>query len=250
MTNCPVVLSVTSLPSRIGRIRPCLESLLSGTRRPDKIIVSLPFYSTREKTEYRIPEFLQDQNFCGDVVEVVRVDSDWGPGTKLLGALPFVSEKSCLVLVDDDVTYRPNFLQNIADAQLNEHDVSFSYFTYRVRGITIGQGCDGFSFWKPNLFGISDFFRRYVSGTDLVLHDDFWISIFLASKHIRIKPLNHLVGPDDTIYLQSFDDRNSLRYLTGAYSRKLLQKEHLGRLLKEVEMPALRRMKLQSRGSG
>ena len=216
-----------------------------GKRRPDKIIISLPFYSTREKSEYRIPEFLQDRHFSSDVVEVARVDDDWGPGTKLLGALPVVDEKSCMILVDDDVTYRPNFLQGIADAQLNEHDVSFSYYTYTVRGITIGQGCDGFSFWTPNLSGISEFFRKYVSGTDLVLHDDFWISIYLASKGIRIKSLNQLVEDNNAIYHQSFDDENSLRYLRGAYSRDLLQRVHLARLLKVADMPTLRRVRLK-----
>ena len=245
MTSCPVVLSVTSLPSRIGKIRPCLESLLSGTRRPDKIIVSLPFHSAREKTEYQVPDFLNDRHFCADVVELVRVENDWGPGTKLLGGLPLVSENSCMVLVDDDVIYSPNFLQHIADAQLNERQASFSYFTYTVGGIVIGQGCDGFSFWRPNLTGISEFFQKYVSGTDLVLHDDFWISIFLASKHVRVKTLNHLVRINDAIYLKSYDDESSLRYLTGSQSRDILQKEHLGRLLKEVEMSSFLRMKLR-----
>lgn len=246
MAKCSVILSVTSLPSRIGRIKPTLESLLLGTKRPDKILVSLPYYSARERSGYLIPEFLKDRDFCADVVEVVRVNDDFGPGTKLLGSLPSIHEKSCVILVDDDVIYRPAFVERIADAQLREREASFSYFTYKVGGIAVGQGCDGFSFWEPNLRGIFAFFQRYVSGTNLVLHDDFWISIFLATRRIRLKSLNHLIGSYDTIYQQSFEDDGALRYLSGDLSREMIQRNHLARLLKRVEMPTSLRMKLQA----
>ena len=214
--------------------------------RPDKIVISLPYYSARERSEYRIPEFLKDPDFCAGIIEVVRTDDDSGPGTKLLGALPSLGEKCCMILVDDDVIYHRGFLHRIADAQLGEHGASFSYFTYKIGGITIGQGCDGFSFWQPNLQGILDFFRSHVYGTNLVLHDDLWISVFLATRYVRVKSLNHLIKPGETIYRQSFEDSGSLRYLIGDYSRDLLQRKHLRRLLKEAQMPLSQRIKLKA----
>ena len=244
--QCPVIISVTSLPSRIARIRLTLVSLLSGVKRPDKVFVSLPYYSARERSEYIIPDFLTDRDFCSDIVEVVRVNEDFGPGTKLLGPLPSLSENSCIIVVDDDAVYRRTFLHNIADAQLSERDASFSYFTYTVGGIKIGQGCDGFSFWEPNLRGITEFFRKYVHGTNLVLHDDFWSSMFLATRDIRVKSISHLIGPYDTIYQQSFEDEGSLRYLAGEFARDVLQRAHFARLLKEVEMPTSVRIRLQA----
>ena len=51
-----------------------------------------------------------------------------------------------------------------------------------VDGLTIGQGCDGFSFWSPNVKQIREFFEKHVMGTNLFFHDDLWVSFFLASN--------------------------------------------------------------------
>ena len=102
----PVVIGMTTLPSRISRIRPSLKSLLEGDLRPDKIIVSFPEVSIREKSTYYIPDFLLDRDFCGNVIELSRSSLDFGPGNKLLGALEAHPTDCYLVVADDDVRYR------------------------------------------------------------------------------------------------------------------------------------------------
>src|SRR5471030_1121332 len=152
--SIPVVISITTLPSRIGKMRPCLDSLLAGDVVPDKIFLPLPKFSRRENCAYEIPAFLKTPDFYGNIVEVVEVEQDWGPGTKVLGALNRILDRCYFIAADDDVSYKPRFLAGLLDAQREDHESSFSYHTYRASGLTIGQGCDGFSFYSPNLRGI------------------------------------------------------------------------------------------------
>src|SRR5262249_53177239 len=117
-------------------------------------------------------------------------------------------------------------------------------YTYRVGGLMVGQGCDGFSFWSPNIADIKSFAEKYVSGTNLAYHDDLWISFYLAAKGIPVRSLEHLLD-GRTIYEADYVYQNSLRFLSGELDRNLLNKEGLERLLDEVEMPTSRRLKLK-----
>lgn len=243
MANYPVVVSITSLPSRIGRIRPCLESLLSGSIVPDKILLPLPSFSEREQLAYVLPDFLEGGDFLERNVKVIRVDCDWGPGTKLLGALNVIRHPSYLVLADDDVRYKNHFLKGIVEAQQQDHSASFSYYTYTMDGLTVGQGCDGFSFWSPNIIDITSFAKKHIFGTSLYFHDDFWISFFLASKGISIKSLGHIID-GGLIYETEYVDPSSLHLLNGPLFRNLLHREGFKRLLREVDMPVGRRLRL------
>src|SRR5512145_1408335 len=55
--GAPVV-SLTTIPSRIGRLRPALNSLLDQTLRPARIYVALPARSRREARPYTVPPWL------------------------------------------------------------------------------------------------------------------------------------------------------------------------------------------------
>jgi hypothetical protein len=225
--SIPVIVSITTLPSRIGKLRPCLDSLLAGDVRPDKILLPLPNISKRENCAYDIPAFLKSN--YGTAVEVVDAEQDYGPGTKVLGALSRLPEPCYFIAADDDVSYKARFLAGLLAAQRDDHASSFSYHTYRAGGLTIGQGCDGFSFYSPNLRGVDVFYREHVSGTDLFYHDDLWISFFLFSQGIAIKrpPLEKGVGPMYEIVHHT----NPLHALTGELARKQLNRRGLQRLL-------------------
>jgi hypothetical protein len=245
VTDHPVIVSITSLPSRLARIRPCLESLLGGSRVPDKILLALSPFSAREHAPYVLPDFLKDDDFCRQIVEVVSTDRDWGPGTKLLGVLDVIPQPCYLVLADDDVRYKPDFLRGLVDAQARDHSSSFSYFTHRVPGLSYGQGVDGFGIWSPNVSGIRSFAEAHVAGTNLFFHDDLWISFFLtAKKRVAIKSLAHLTD-GGTIY-ESLHHINALHLLEGPLSRGRLDRDGVKRLLREVDMPASTRLRMQA----
>ena len=241
--SAKLVVSITTLPSRIGEIRPCLESLLSGSMRPDKIFLILPKFSIREQRAYDVPAFLDSPEFCQGIVDIVRTDHDWGPGSKLLGALGRLREPCVLVIADDDVIYSPTFLAELYAAQTQDRRASFSFHTYRSNGLTIGPGCDGFTFWLPNLAGIAEFAERHIVGTNLFFHDDLWISFYLKIHGIAVKSLaDTLAG---RLVYERMHDINSLNRLEGELKRRNLDRDGTRRLLKEVAMPASLRLRLR-----
>jgi len=234
--SIPVIVSITTLPSRIGLIQPCLDSLFAGDVVPDKILLPLPKFSKRENCAYNIPTFLKE--LYSPTVEIVEVEADWGPGTKVLGALKRLPEPCYLVAADDDVRYHPRFLSGLLAAQCHDHTASFSYHTYRTGGLTIGQGCDGFSFYSPNLHGIDAFYRAHISGTDLFYHDDLWLSFFLFGQGIAVKRLAPAKGAGPVYEI--IHHTNPLNKLTGNLARKHLNRQGLRRLLLATK-PGLRK---------
>jgi hypothetical protein len=229
----PVIVGITSLPSRIGFVGPCLKALLAGSLIPNKILLSLPSRSIREGAAYELPDFLTIEN-RSPIVQVVTTDRDWGPGTKLLGALPHLPKPCYLVLADDDVIYRPTFLENLVRAQAGDHTASFSYHVYKWGGLNIGQGCDGFSFWSPNLAAVESFARTCVEGTNLMYHDDLWISFYLASRRIAIRPVDY-VGRE--LAYEKLHEINALSHLKGEMARRRLTRQGIKQMIEKIDMP-------------
>ncbi len=103
------VVSLTTLPSRIHRIRGTLNSLLDQTEPADEIVLAVPKYSRREQTSYRIPDWLKRSN----TVTILPCE-DLGPATKLLPVLKRTDDpETRIAVVDDDVVYPPDFLANL-----------------------------------------------------------------------------------------------------------------------------------------
>ncbi|MDE2403620.1 MAG: hypothetical protein KGM17_02755 [Sphingomonadales bacterium] len=236
----PVVVSITTIPSRFAQLRPTLESLLSGELVPDRILIVHPAFSTREQVPYEVPDFLRDASFTRGIVAPALVSEDWGPGTKYLGALEHIAAPCFLVIADDDVRYRPPFLRQLVAAQRAEPGASFSFYTYRERGITIGQGCDGMSFWSPNLDGLREFAERHVGKNPVRFHDDLWVSYFLARKGVPICDLRPLLH-GGLIYEQEVIDAG-LASQAGLLARETITRNELARLLREAPLPAGRRV--------
>lgn len=228
----PTIVSIATLPSRIGGMRPTLQSLFDGDLVPDRILVVVTDYSNREKSPYVIPDFLQDERFTRGLIEVVLSSSDWGPGTKLLGALEHIEDDCHLILADDDVAYQPYFLSTLVNAQSKRRDCSFSYFTYRAGGLTVGQGCDGYSFYSPNLTGVQEFVEENVAGTTLHYHDDLWISFFLYKRGIKVRKVS---PPDEglKVYTQTIADEGLSNITSGDRSRERIVSEGLPRLARQ-----------------
>jgi hypothetical protein len=209
---------LTTLPSRIGKIRDTLDSLLEQTVVPDKIFLSIPDRSLREGSSYVLPEWLANKILPR--VDVVHCDQDYGPGTKLLGCLPHITRPACLIVVDDDLKYSPFVVERLYQAQVTQRDSSFSFFVYRQGPFPIGQGADGFSFYTPNLEGIGEFARLALRSPQLVVTDDLWISAFLRNRGIRVRSVRSQLKPGDVVYAETSDRPNQLRHLKGALERQ------------------------------
>ncbi len=188
-----VIVSIATIPSRIGLLKPTIDSLLAGNRVPDTILISHPEYCKWEKSGYSVPDFLADSAYCRGIVEHRICDFDWGPGTKLISALDGLNHDDILIVADDDVLYDRRFIEGLVAAQSRNHGHSYSYYTYRMSGLSFGQGCDGYSFYAGNLQGIKEFAERHVKDTPLLYHDDLWVGFFLYMRGIKVR---RIVPPD------------------------------------------------------
>jgi hypothetical protein len=211
MSRPSVFVGVTTLPSRIGRLRPTVDSLLTQTLPPDRIFVSVPPRSVREGREYVVPDWLLAPP---PGVELVRCPTDFGPATKLLGCLPHIGTDACLIVVDDDMAYKPELVERLYRAQVLRPDAAFSFFVFQVGRLRFGQGADGFSFWTPNLAGIEAFAEVALQSRHLFAGDDVWISLFLQNKGVSIESLQHTL-PLGELVRDPTHAENQLSHLDG-----------------------------------
>jgi hypothetical protein len=203
MERAPVYVGVTTLPSRIARLRPTIDSLHAQSVVPDRIFVSVPLRSVREDREYDVPAWLAAPS---PPVELIRCATDYGPGTKLLGCLPRITGGACLILVDDDMVYQPFLVERLARAQLDRKDAAFSFHVFRVGRFDCGQAADGFSVWTPALRGIEAFASVALRSRHLFLEDDYWRSVFLQSRGISVESLAATLPPGARVWTQTHAD--------------------------------------------
>ncbi|WP_306030529.1 hypothetical protein [Stappia sp. MMSF_3263] len=114
------VVTLTTIPSRIGHIAMTIKSLLDQSLPPAEIRLNVPEHSRRENCGYEIPGWLTGLA----TVTIVRCQ-DFGPATKLFPTLTRVPEDTAIVVVDDDRIYPPDFLENLAAHATAEPDAAF-----------------------------------------------------------------------------------------------------------------------------
>ena len=102
-----VIISFTTLPSRIDKLEPLLIDLSQQTHPPNKIIINIPSKSIRENKKYKIPGFFKKYK----KVSVNYCKKDWGPATKFIPTiLKYKKDPDLIIIVIDDDTEYPNNL--------------------------------------------------------------------------------------------------------------------------------------------
>jgi hypothetical protein len=215
-SDLPLFVGLTTLPSRIQHMRQTLDSLMAQTRVPDRVLLCLPRMSRREGCVYERPQWLADY---APILEVVECKEDWGPGTKLLGCLDHITQPTCLVIADDDMRYRPFFLEGLYRSQVADTASSFSYWAYPCGPFMVGQGADGFSFFSPNLAGMWPFANKALQSPQLRVVDDLWISAFLKHRGVAVKSIKHLI-PDQGLAYEVAHSVNQLQDMGGDLGRE------------------------------
>ena len=109
-TGPRVVISLTTIPSRIGRIHPALNSLLLQTRPADAIYLHVPRVSLREGQGYTVPKAVSRH----PRITVHRTVNDLGPVMKLLPTLELEPDPGTLIItVDDDAVYPRDMVETL-----------------------------------------------------------------------------------------------------------------------------------------
>lgn len=100
-----LIVSLSTLPDRIGQIRETIECLQQQTRPPDEIILALPRFSIRQQRGYVIPPELREM----PGLRILHVEKDWGPATKFIPAIQMELAAgrgdTRIMVVDDDRLY-------------------------------------------------------------------------------------------------------------------------------------------------
>lgn len=109
-----LTVSLTSFPPRMSTIVPCIDSLLTQTRAPDRIILWLSADQFRGG-EGSLPESLLDR--VGEQFQLRWVTDDLAPHKKYFYAAQEFPD-DLLVTVDDDVLYDQRVLDDLYTAHL------------------------------------------------------------------------------------------------------------------------------------
>jgi hypothetical protein len=104
-----LVVTLSTIPSRLPLLQTTLKSLLRQTVSPAQIRLNLPLSSRRESRAYVLPAWLTAMVS----VQVVRCDRDWGPATKLIPSLETANPDQELLVVDDDRVYAAHLVEHL-----------------------------------------------------------------------------------------------------------------------------------------
>ena len=123
----PIIVSLTTTPDRMPYLNIVIESLLSQTTKPDKIVLNIPYISRNNK-KYSMPTITDNRIF-------INRCEDLGPITKLLPTLNLdIYPNSIIVTVDDDTYLHPNTL-SIIKRKSRQYPTSVFSFS----GICVGN---------------------------------------------------------------------------------------------------------------
>lgn len=118
-----LIVSMTTIPSRLINIDSTLVSILGQSLSPDEIVIALPLESKRESQDgdpYNIPNFIEElgNNDKNIKITILRCKKDHGPLTKILPCIRREKDKqlpkdkeSLIVSIDDDKIYDKHMIE-------------------------------------------------------------------------------------------------------------------------------------------
>jgi len=198
-----VIVSLSTVPDRIGNLGPTIRSLLKQTRPPDEIVLAIPEFSVREQRPYVVPKYISRL----PRVRVLRCGKDWGPATKFIAAiqdeLAAGRENTLIMVADDDRVYPRDALETYLhyNEQLPNAALCFrgaampSTFDWddakmiyakdlrEPRPVAVITGCGSYLI-QPRFFDGS--LWNYSEAPSVAFYiDDIWISAWLSRRGVK-----------------------------------------------------------------
>ena len=212
-------IALTSIPPRLHRLQPVLQSLLAQDPAPERVLLCLPHRWTRFAAPAALPAM-------PDTIEVVRSDTDFGPATKAIVAARLLAGKmSRLIYCDDDWIYPPGWASALLATQRPGEAVAATGFdiarlkrqshrTGQDDGLTdIAQGYSGVLIDPVWLAG-----PEIVPPPDAMTVDDIWLSGQLARQRVPVR----LAPTARAGLVPAFEDAHGLQDATGGRNRHAL----------------------------
>ena len=193
-----IIVSLTTIPSRVNNLSLVVDSILNNTIVPDIIYINIPRISSKENKEYEIPEELKLNN----KVKINITEKDFGPLTKLYPTLlEELDPDSVIICVDDDKEYDDHLIEHLllASEKYPHSCICISGWNYinlgilalpitipinnMVKNVDILQCYNGV-LYKRKFF--KDDFDEYINIEECKTTDDISISKYLNNNEIEI----------------------------------------------------------------
>lgn len=220
------IISLTVIPSKFDYLYLSIDSIINQTYKPEKIIINIPdkynFRFNDKISQNKIDTLKKKYNNKNIIINIL--DKDYGPGTKLLGLFHNniieeydLNDDIFIVLVDDDLIYKPYMIEYFNNFTKNNNVDVASYYVYN-KGIQIGQGADGFFIRLKLLNKFLKFYDIIKNEDYLGYHDDFYISYYFYLMKINIF---YIKPPNNSLIYDKHNNAtvDALSLLKNKYSR-------------------------------
>nr|QBK93918.1 MAG: glycosyltransferase [Pithovirus LCPAC406] len=196
-----IVVSFSTIPSRMKYIPEMIKKLENQTLIPDAIYFNLPYKSIKENKDY--PDFKIPDTYLNVIVNRCE---DVGPLTKLLPTLEKeLDPETIIIIIDDDVVYQDYVFEKLVEASTDSVKTVYSNSGWQYRHWP-GFGKEGsnmmpfytFQGVESVVHGISGVvFKRKFFGDDFhpidecFMVDDVLISSYLSLHGFILIKLRH-----------------------------------------------------------
>lgn len=203
------IVSFTTSPTRINKCGPMINSILDQTRKPDLFLLNIPEQFARTGESYTVPKYIRKS------LTVNRIDTDYGPATKIIPAVLYLRdsvrvkeydpENTRIIYLDDDIAYPKRMIESYERLiPTNDNNVwtstGFDFVNMALNGkrehrdtATIAEGY-GSVCVKLNTFGqdFVEYMNRYTAMDNQVcrLSDDVILSNYYHRRNVGIHIMN------------------------------------------------------------
>lgn len=204
-----IIVSFTTSPTRINKCGPMIHSILDQTRKPDLFLLNIPGVFARTGESYVVPKYIRKS------LTVNRIDTDYGPATKILPTVMYLrDDERCkeydpeytrIIYLDDDIAYPKRMIETY-ERMIPPTDnnvwtsTGFDFVNMGLNGkrenrdsATIAEGY-GSVCVKLTTFGedFVDYMTRYTAADNQVcrLSDDVILSNYYHRQKVGITIMN------------------------------------------------------------
>jgi len=228
MTKTRIVVSMTTIPSRLDKIDQVLESLIDKqTVKPDVLYLNVPHVFGRTGETYDLSKI----KYSSRRLKILRCD-DYGPVTKILPALEteYGNERTVIIYADDDNIVPPDFIARyVKQGRRHPGHVMYArcgqgFYTKSPtpvddnKGCTIPEAFEGILLpvdAVQDLNDFKDFIMKAIRNKSCFKSDDYVIGAYLTSRGIPRSPVHGVMDR-----FQRLVDKDGLSDIDGAHSAR------------------------------
>ena len=138
----PLIVSLSSIPSRIATTHLAIETIFQQTLKPDRILLWLSDELSYKELPYTLKRLEKrglEIRFCKNI----------GPHTKYYYTLKNYPS-SIIVLIDDDKFYANNYLKILWDAYQKDPSIIYGHYGHKIRKKSL-ISFEGYNDWERNI---------------------------------------------------------------------------------------------------